>query len=99
MLFGGQTMGLAAKHECVKDIKKSPIFQVENRVLVAHKNQSSIIETLVLAQAGVDVFQTDYPLEIALQGKALIFNPDVELKPNAQEDLFKKFGAQQTVID
>ena len=56
MLFGGQTMGLAAKHECVKDIKKSPIFQVENRVLVAHKNQSSIIETLVLAQAGVDVF-------------------------------------------
>ena len=41
MLFGGQTMGLAAKHECVKDIKKSPIFQVENRVLVAHKNQSS----------------------------------------------------------
>jgi hypothetical protein len=56
MLFGGQTMGLAAKHECVKDIKKSPIFQVEDRVLVAHKNQSSIIETLVLAQAGVDVF-------------------------------------------
>ena len=84
MLFGGQTMGLAAKHECVKDIKKSPIFQSGNRILVSHQNQNSVVETLILATAGIDVFQSDYALDIALKGKALIFNPDVEIRPKAK---------------
>ena len=37
------------------------------------------VEAIVLSLAGVHFFQTDYPLELALQGKALIKNtPDCE---------------------
>ncbi len=30
----------------------------------------------VLSLAGIDFFQTDYPLEMALEGKALVLNSD-----------------------
>ena len=57
---------------------------------MAHQNQNSVIETLILATAGIDVFQSDYALDIALKGKALIFNPDVEIRPKAKEELLTK---------
>ena len=60
---------------------------------MAHQNQNSIIETLILAIAGIDVFQSDYALDIALKGKALVFNPDVDIKPKAKEELLTKFNA------
>ncbi len=33
----------------------------------------------ILALAGIDFFQTDYPLELALEGKALVLNSDPSL--------------------
>ena len=36
MLFGGQTMGLAAKHEVIREIKQSGLFQSSEMVLALH---------------------------------------------------------------
>ena len=53
----------------------------------------------MLASAGIDVFQTDYALDVALQGKALVVKPELEIKANATDELLRKFNAQKNVID
>lgn len=100
MLFGGQTMGLAAKHEAVREIKQSALFQDTEMVLALHRNQTSPAEILVLSLAGVDIFQTDYALEAALEGKALMLTPTLADGSNqdAIASLLAKYKVQNTLL-
>ena len=68
MIFAGQNqMSLAAKFDSVRNLRQT---KGEAFLIGAHQNATPVfIATMSLA--GVDFFQTDYPLELALQGLAL----------------------------
>ena len=87
MLFGGQTMGLAAKHELLKDIRVT----LKDKILAVHQNQTSPVEIALLSLAGVDVFQTDYPFESALEGKALILKSVITPEEDVLTKLREKY--------
>ena len=94
MLFGGQTMGLAAKHERLKDIKEF----VKDKILALHQNQTSPAEIALLSLAGVDIFQTDYPFEAALEGKALTVKSVLQQDEDVIQKLLAKYKVQNELI-
>ena len=100
MLFGGHSLGLAAKHENVREIRESKLLKEQDKVLALHQNQTSPAEIVVLTLAGVDIFQTDYAFEAALEGKALI----VKSTPSASSDqdpiatLLEKYKVQNELV-
>ena len=75
-------MSLAAQFDSVRSLRQA---KGDNFLIGAHQNATPVfIATMSLA--GVDFFQTDYPLELALQGLALKLESD----PNQfAEDLNK----------
>eukprot|EP00354_Favella_ehrenbergii_P002013 CAMPEP_0170472430 /NCGR_PEP_ID=MMETSP0123-20130129/14479_1 /TAXON_ID=182087 /ORGANISM="Favella ehrenbergii, Strain Fehren 1" /LENGTH=284 /DNA_ID=CAMNT_0010740729 /DNA_START=315 /DNA_END=1165 /DNA_ORIENTATION=- len=102
MLFNGlENLSLAARFDSVSNLRQS---LGDNAIIGTHVNAtprklplkslsltlslSFIVIAAVLSLAGIDFFQTDYPLELALDGKALrlISNPE-ELAGIKQADL------------
>mmetsp|Transcript_27146 Transcript_27146/g.33745 ORF Transcript_27146/g.33745 Transcript_27146/m.33745 type:complete len:285 (-) Transcript_27146:34-888(-) len=85
MLFNGlENLSLAARFDSVSNLRQS---LGDNAIIGTHVNATPLIAA-VLSLAGIDFFQTDYPLELALDGKALrlISNPE-ELAGIKQADL------------
>ena len=87
-------MGLAAKHELLKDIRVT----LKDKILAVHQNQTSPVEIALLSLAGVDVFQTDYPFESALEGKALILKSVITPEEDVLSKLREKYNIQNELI-
>ena len=89
-------MGLAAKHERVKEIKQHEFMK--GKVLAIHQNQTSSAEIVLLSLAGVDFFHTDYPFEAALEGKALLIKSSLEKNSDCITQLLEKYKVQNELI-
>ena len=60
----------------------------------------SIVNIAVMSLAGLDFFQTDYPLELALEGKALrLFSDPSEFNGVTQAELMEHCGISGSVAN
>lgn len=68
MLFDGQSsMSLGAQFDSARTLREA---RGDQFVIGMHENATPI-QIAVMSLAGIDFFQTDYPLELALEGKTL----------------------------
>lgn len=74
MLYGGQTMDVASRFQSYEGIFEE-LQYIENDsgpLLKGIHNRGTVIDVLISIMAGADFVETDYPLELATRGIALM---------------------------
>ena len=90
MVYGGDTMGTASRFEALQSI----FDELDTDMLKCIHGSGSPIDVLIGAMAGADLFCTEYPLALALKGKALMLK-----NPNDEHDMQENMISQKTLDD